>query len=123
MIPVLGPPPHWKWFPRKRRRFYTQDPSVYACDLWKRYFERVPGRSHGPSFYWSTRMGRRRGSDGCYVEARCYHWGIVVSRARYIANGRKRRWLTEVLKHELLHWAGYSHDRRFRAAAKRLGTQ
>lgn len=54
------------------------------------------------------------------ADARCYHWGVVLSKAR--CRGKGDRWVRQLLLHELLHWAGYGHDVRFRRAAKVLGT-
>ena len=67
--------------------------------------------------YWSSRLGPN-------ADAVTYHWGIVLSRKAYtrVATARRARWLTNVLKHELLHWAGYErHDKTFKMYLKRIG--
>jgi hypothetical protein len=120
-VPVIGGPPKWKWFPKPRQSHGLRRGSTLAWMtqrkavlLWSRHFIHE-GRA-APSVSWSFRMK--------VADARCYHWGIVISWYRYVKVRRSRReaWIHKLLLHELLHHAGYGHDQRFRAAAKRLGT-
>jgi len=114
---VVGYPPHWQWFPeRPRARYYRRQArwTLWAEDAWARYFSQ---RTHpAPTVYLSAQMP--------IADGRTYHWGIVVSRARWRRRPRaeRGRWLRGLLLHELLHWAGYSHNAAFRRAAQALGT-
>lgn len=116
-VPVIGPPPRWAWFPQAPQwKRYTPARGLtrLAHDLWARHFD---GGS-SPPVYLSPRLGAR--SD---VEARTYHWGIVVSERWWRHERRCQHWARGVLLHELLHWAGWKHGWRFRSAAKKLGTR
>ncbi len=116
-VPVIGGPPYWKWFPPTPSRGSWFVGSEEARRLWRDHFYVERGeKPQAPRVYVSQKMK--------IADARCYHWGIVISDHRYRKVRVRDRgpWLRRLLLHELLHWSGYGHDRRFREAAKWLGT-
>ena len=83
----------------------------------------------GPLFVVSKRLGvptdrLRKKSAYREVQGKTYWWGIVVSFNAYLNTPKKdrERWLTNLLKHELLHYAGYWHHKpAFWEALKAIG--
>lgn len=116
-VPVIGPPPHWKWFPDGPWRSSAVERGVtkLADALWRQHFE-TRGKP-GPVVIWSTRMGRTG------VQARTYHWGIVLSQREYnrVAKPHRRIWLKKLLLHELLHWSGRNHRGDFYGRLRQVG--
>ena len=117
-IPILWPIQarrYWPKGPNVHHHLYAYDASVTAWLLFDRYFGL--GRILAPPVYWSSRLGPN-------ADAVTYHWGICLSHKAYtrVAKARRACWLTNVLKHELVHWAGYErHDATFKTYLKRIG--
>ena len=87
--------------------------TALAQDLWDRFFE-TGWRS--PVVYITY---------GCppEIDAHCTSWGIIVNWGNYLNEpGRKRkRWIRDVLKHELIHWGGWTHRSPFKKFLKQMG--
>lgn len=117
-VPVIGKPSRWAWFPSAPLHHLgpmDKTATILGTQLWRRHFATT---RQAPVVRWSRHMGKTG------IQARTYHWGIVLSSRQYlrVRTGQRGPYLVKLLLHELLHWAGYGHDRRFREAAKRLGT-
>lgn len=91
--------------------------TALAAELWGRYFEQ--GKYGPPVVYWGGRF-RRRGR----IHAVCTGKGILLNRHNFMQEALDRRgdWLEALLKHELLHWAGYDHYPHFWAYLKLMET-
>jgi len=119
LIPVIGRPPTSPRYPKTSEGYeWNQVMTAQATLLWAHHS--VGRHEQMPNVYWSSKIGRTT-----LVHAKCFAWGIVVSRPQYrrVATKKRAAWLRRVLCHELLHFGGYhGHGPQFRAAAKQLGT-
>jgi hypothetical protein len=99
--------------------------------VWKRHFRQNPRYQPVPDplFVTSKRLGvptNRMRKAGAYreIQGNTHWWGIVVSFNAYLNTPKKDRvrWLTNLLKHELVHYAGYWHHKpSFWEALKAIG--
>ena len=88
--------------------------TALAAKLWDTYFERIVS---SPIVYW-TNMER-----GIEAQGSTFRRGIVVQKKTYLSvkGSKRRRWLLDLIKHELLHWAGYGHGPVFLKYIKFMG--
>lgn len=121
LVPISGPVrPRREWpkAPNDRVHEFAGVETQLSAGLWDQHFGVNPTKDQPPpEVYWSSRLGPN-------ADAVTYRWGICLSRRAYrrVAKSRRSRWLVNVLKHELLHWAGHEHhDKLFRTYLKQIG--
>lgn len=90
------------------------DARTVGYELWRRHFDnsaQVPD----PIIRISKRLGKPLWENRFYreVQGKTYWWGIVVSFNAYLNTPPKKRarWLENLLKHELVHYAGRWHHK------------
>jgi len=91
-----------------------RDPSLSAlcAKLWRKHF--VSGRE-GPTVW--VLKGKESIQAAATVE------GIFINATSVIRQAKKTRraFVTNLLKHELMHWAGYGHTPTMKKLLKKIG--